>query len=149
MYKTIIFPAVMCEYETQLSSEGWGCLRRQSWGGSVEVREDRTERWRKSQNEDVSNLQSLLNLFFFSNGATVPNGPGPPHYRRFTIILRHTTLGRTPLDEWPARRRDLHLTSQNTHHRQTSMSPTGFEPEVQQRSAADPRLRPRGLWDRH
>ena len=27
-------------------------------------------------------------------------GQGPPHYRGFTILLRHTTLGRTPLDEW-------------------------------------------------
>jgi len=33
-------------------------------------------------------------------------GQGLPHYRGFTIILRHTTLGRTPLDEWTARRRD-------------------------------------------
>jgi hypothetical protein len=24
---------------------------------------------------------------------------GPPQYRGFTIMLRHTTLGRTPLDE--------------------------------------------------
>jgi hypothetical protein len=26
-----------------------------------------------------------------------PSGPGPPYYRGFTITLRHTTLGRTPL----------------------------------------------------
>jgi hypothetical protein len=42
-------------------------------------------------------------------------GPRPPHYRGFEITLRcthththtHATLGRTPLDEWSARRRDL------------------------------------------
>jgi len=28
-----------------------------------------------------------------------PSGPRPPHYRGFMITLRHTTLGRTPLDE--------------------------------------------------
>jgi len=28
-----------------------------------------------------------------------PIGPGPPHCRGFTITLRHTTLGRTPLDD--------------------------------------------------
>jgi len=28
-------------------------------------------------------------------------GQGVPHYRGFMIRLRHTTLGRTPLDEWP------------------------------------------------
>ena len=43
---------------------------------------------------------------------------------------RRTTVGRTPLDEWSARRRDLYLTTQNTHNRQTSMPPAGFEPTV-------------------
>ena len=28
-----------------------------------------------------------------------PFGPRPPHYRGFTTALKHTTLGRTPLDE--------------------------------------------------
>jgi hypothetical protein len=44
--------------------------------------------------------------------------------------LRHTTLGRTPLDEGSARRRDLYLTTHNTHNRQTSMPPVGFEPAI-------------------
>ena len=43
---------------------------------------------------------------------------------------RRTTVGRTPLDEWSARRRDLYLTAHNTHNRQTSMSPVGFEPTI-------------------
>jgi hypothetical protein len=37
-------------------------------------------------------------LFFF-HASTAPSGLGPPHYRASTITLRHTTLGRTPLDE--------------------------------------------------
>jgi len=41
---------------------------------------------------------------------------------------RHTTVGRTPLDEWSARRRFLYLTTHITHNRQTSMTPMGFEP---------------------
>ena len=41
---------------------------------------------------------------------------------------RRTTVGRTPLDEWSVRRRDLYLTTHNTHNRQTSMPPVGFEP---------------------
>jgi len=41
---------------------------------------------------------------------------------------RRTTVGRTPLDEWFARRRDLYLKTQNTHNRQTSMPLAGFEP---------------------
>ena len=42
----------------------------------------------------------------------------------------HTTIGRTPLDEWSLRRRDLCLTTHNTHKKQTSMSPAGFEPAI-------------------
>ena len=36
------------------------------------------------------------------HGAKAPVGPGTPHYSGFTITLRNTTLGRTPLDEWSA-----------------------------------------------
>ena len=67
----------------------------------------------------------------------------------FMITHRRTTRGRTPLDEWSARRRDLNLTTHNTHNRQTSMRSVGFEPtSLSRRAAADPRLRPRGRWDR-
>ena len=52
----------------------------------------------------------------------------------FLRFLDHTqrriTFGRTPLDEWSARRRDLYLTTHNTHNRQTSMPPVGFEPTI-------------------
>jgi hypothetical protein len=41
-----------------------------------------------------------------------------------------TTFGKTPLDEWSARRRDLNLTTHNAHNRQTSVLPVGFEPTV-------------------
>ena len=43
---------------------------------------------------------------------------------------RHITSGRTPQDEWSARRRDLYLTTHNTHNRQTSMPPVVFEPTI-------------------
>jgi hypothetical protein len=46
------------------------------------------------------------------------------------ITLRHTTLGMTPLDELSARRRDLYLTTNNTHERLTSMLRAGFEPAM-------------------
>jgi len=38
--------------------------------------------------------------FIFRHDATAPSGPSPPHYRGFTITIRHTALGRTPLEEW-------------------------------------------------
>jgi hypothetical protein len=68
--------------------------------------------------------------FFFSSGSTVLVGPRPPHCRGFVNTLRHTTLGKTPLDEWSAKRRDLYPTIHNTHKRQTSMPPAGFEPTI-------------------
>jgi len=44
--------------------------------------------------------------------------------------LRHATIGRTPLDEWSARGKDLYLTTHNNHNRQTPMQPAGFEPVI-------------------
>jgi len=67
---------------------------------------------------------------FYYHFATAPSGPGPPHYREFVTTLRHTTVGRTPLDEWSTWRRDLSLTTHNTYQRQTSMLPAGFEPTI-------------------
>ena len=43
---------------------------------------------------------------------------------------RRTTVGRTPLEEGSASRKDLYPTVQNTHNRQTSMPPVGFEPTI-------------------
>jgi hypothetical protein len=43
---------------------------------------------------------------------------------------QRTTIGRTPLDEWSVRRRDLYLTTHNTHNKPTSMPPLGFEPTI-------------------
>ena len=45
------------------------------------------------------------------------------HCWGFKITLRHTTLSRTPLDEWSARRRALYLTTHNTHNIQISIHP--------------------------
>jgi hypothetical protein len=65
-----------------------------------------------------------------TRGATAPSGPGPPQYRDFTITLRHTSLGRSPLDERLARCRDLSLATHNTNRRETSMSLAGFETAI-------------------
>jgi len=60
--------------------------------------------------------------------------PNSPHWVKdssFRRILDHTqrrtTVGRTPLDEWSARRSDLYLATHNTDDRQTSMLSMGFE----------------------
>ena len=66
---------------------------------------------------------------FFFYGAAVQRAPWSPHslIRFLDHTQRRTTVGRIPLDEWSARRRDLYLTKHNTHNRQTSISPAGFE----------------------
>jgi len=48
----------------------------------------------------------------------------------YLIILRHATVGRTPLDEGSARNRDLYQTTHNVHKRRKFMSPVGLEPTI-------------------
>jgi len=64
-------------------------------------------------------------LFFWGGGARASS---------FTRFLDHTqrrtTVGRISMDGWSARRRDLYLTTHNTHNSQTSMPTEGFEPTI-------------------
>jgi len=60
-----------------------------------------------------------------------------PQWARASSLMRfldhtrqHTTVSRTPLDEWSPRRRDFYLTTHNTHNRHTSMTLVGFEPTI-------------------
>ena len=70
----------------------------------------------------------LLILCF---GATAPQWARASSFTRFLDhTRRHRIVGRTPLDEWSACRRDLYLTTHNTHNRQTSKPPVGFEPKI-------------------
>jgi len=46
----------------------------------------------------------------------------------FNERSRSHKLGRNPLDEGSSRRRDLYLTTNNTHKRKTCMLPAAFEP---------------------
>ena len=70
-----------------------------------------------------------------------------PHRWGFYITHSNAPVGRTPLEEWSARRRDLHLTTHNTTDRHPS--PCGIRTHnLSRRAAADPSLSPRGHWDR-
>jgi hypothetical protein len=69
-----------------------------------------------------------LHKFFFPMAQQLYSGVGRLNVevsRSHTI--RHTSLGRTSLEERSARRRDLYLTTHKIHKRKTSMPPTGFE----------------------
>jgi hypothetical protein len=70
-------------------------------------------------------------IIFFPMARQHLGGLGLLIFRGFTIThFRHTTFGRTPLDEWSARRSDLYLPTHNTNKRQTFMPPAGFEPTI-------------------
>jgi len=73
---------------------------------------------------------SAVSIFFLF-GATPPQWARASSFTRLLdLAQRRTTVVRTPLDEWSARRRDLYLTTHNTHNRQTSMPPVGFESTI-------------------
>jgi hypothetical protein len=77
------------------------------------------------------NILLIVPICLFVLGMTVPQWDKASSFTRF---LDHTqwctTVCRTPLDEWSAHHRDLYLTTYNTHTRQTSMPPVGFEPTI-------------------
>jgi hypothetical protein len=79
----------------------------------------------------------LLWYFFF----LWLSDPNPSHgvpLRGFTITPRFTTVGRTPLDELSARRKDLYMTTHNNHIRQTFMPLRGIRTHnPNKRGAAD------------
>ena len=82
---------------------------------------------------------------FLFHGATAPPGSGSPHYRYFTITLRHTSFGRTPQpDAETPTWHHVTLTRENMH---APAEIRTHNPSM--REAAGPRLRPRGYWDKH
>jgi len=70
---------------------------------------------------------------FLFHGATTASGPGPPNVEDSqSHLFKHTTLGRTSLDEWSSHRRD-YLTTHNAHDRHPCL-PRGSNPQSQQAS---------------
>jgi len=69
----------------------------------------------------------------------------PPQWARASSVTRfldhtqrRTTLGRTPLDEWSDRRRDLYLTTHNNHKRQAYIPRWDSNRQSQQASGCRP-----------
>ena len=77
----------------------------------------------------INDVPLFLPSYAHPQGTTAPSGPVLLHYQDFTNTLTHTTLGGTPLHERSARRRNLYLTTHNTHKRQTSLSPWDWNPQ--------------------
>ena len=84
---------------------------------------------RLSNPRRFSQVPHIGTRLIFLRDTTAPMGPGSPQFRCFTITLRHTTLGRIPLDE-SARCRNLYLTKYNTHKKEIFRHPAGFKPAV-------------------
>jgi len=92
----------------------------------------------------ISMVKTVINTNYnFPWLNSPPSGPGPPHYRGFTITLRHTALGRTPLDEWSARRRELSIWQHTTFTRDIHDAGRIQNRHPSKRAASDPRLRAR------
>jgi len=76
-------------------------------------------------------------LAHWGGGGAAAAAPPPPQWARASsrtrfldLTQRCTTVGWTPLDEGSTCRRDLYLTTRNTHNRETSMPLVGFEPTI-------------------
>ena len=80
--------------------------------------------------DDGITVFSLENNFFFLWRCDPTRVMVSSFLRFLDHTQRRTTVGRTPLDELSARRRDLYLTTHNTHNRQISMPAVGFEPTI-------------------
>jgi hypothetical protein len=84
------------------------------------------------------NILFLFEMFFFfgvtNHCGCIFHSPvagfSTSSFSRFLDHTRRATFGRTPLDEWSIRHRDLYLTTHNTHNRQTSMPQVRFEPTI-------------------
>jgi hypothetical protein len=100
---------------------------------------------------EISNgtaFPSYRTFCFSSCGAAAQRGSWPLHSWGFQIaLIGRATFGRTSLDEWSARRRDLYLT---THNTTTNIPALGGirTHNFSRRTAADLRLRQRGHRDR-
>jgi hypothetical protein len=86
---------------------------------------------------------------FLSFGETAPQWAMVSSFTKFLDnTQRRTTVGRTPLDKWSARTRDLYMNTQ--HSQQTNIHALGGirTQNLSRRAAVDLCLKPRGHWER-
>jgi hypothetical protein len=81
----------------------------------------------------------IVIIIIIMSGSAAQCGLWPPPSTKFRDhTQRRATVSRNPLDEWSARRRDLNLTTHNTHNRQTFMPRWDSNPRSQQASSLRP-----------
>jgi hypothetical protein len=77
-------------------------------------------------------------IYFFPMARQPLGGLGRLIFEASRSLLRHTTLGRTPLDEWPARRRYLYLITQTVTTDRHPCPQRNSNPQSQQASGRRP-----------
>ena len=103
--------------------------------------------YRKWLTDDVKHW-ILRSVFFFIWRDSPQRARASSFTRSLDHTQRRTTLGKTPLDEWLARRRDLYVTTHSIHKRHIHV-PGGIRTHNPSKGAAvNLHLRPRGHWDR-
>ena len=78
----------------------------------------------------LSFFLSFFFSFFLFISFFVSLTSSPTHCRCRKLLLHLITFSRTPLNKGSARRRNLYLTTHNTHKRKTSPTPAGFKPAI-------------------
>ena len=80
-----------------------------------------------------------LQSYFWGGGRESPQWARTSSFTRFLDhTQRRNTVGRTPLDEVSARRRDIYVTPHNTHNRQHPYPRWDRKPQSQQASGRRP-----------
>ena len=96
---------------------------------------------------DTTDIVYLAGLYFFLWRCDPWRVMATSFLRFLDHTQQRTTVGRIPLDEWSARRRDLYLTKHVTHNTTDIHAPGGIRTHDLSRWAACG-LRPLTCWDR-
>ena len=104
------------------------CIYRASASLLSSARHTKTTRPVEDRNYSHRKL-TFSRFFFFMVRALVGQGLLVVNISR-SQSARHTTVGRTPLEEWSARRRDLNLVTHTTVTQQKAIHSMGFEPAI-------------------
>ena len=128
-------------------------LREKHGKTSVRVAEEcQLARWNRiyrTEHTITITIHKHNNIFFLPLWRCGPTRVRVSSFLRFLDhTQRRTTVGRTPLDAWSARRRDLYVTTHNSQQTNIYVSSGIRTHDLSRRAAVDLRFRPCGHWDR-
>jgi hypothetical protein len=130
---------ISCKYDSRTRNYNLSLLLHVSACNFANIRESKNKKCPENKlvyrawTWDDGKIRCRNMCFLFSwRDTPPPSGSWPTPSRGFFLdhTQRHSTVGKTPLDEWSARRRDLYLPTHNIHNRQTTMPPVGFDTTI-------------------